>query len=80
MLFFQCPENVYKKNGEPCKSNIGFCFNGSCPTRDNSCTAIWGQGSKASEQICYIQFNILGTMRGNCGFDATGNYIKCSHK
>lgn len=77
-LTFQCPPNVYKKNGNPCKGGLGFCYHGECPTADNQCQTIWGMGSKMSEKVCYQQFNAQGTIRGNCGIDGNGVHLKCT--
>ena len=41
----QCPQDIYKKNGNRCESNTGTCFNGICPTLNSQCRLIWGDGS-----------------------------------
>jgi hypothetical protein len=76
----QCPQDIFKKNGNICQNGKGFCFHGECPTLDNQCSVIWGQGSRASELICFQQFNALGNVNGNCGKDANGNHLKCSQE
>ena len=40
----QCPQDIYKKNGNRCESNTGTCFNGICPTLNSQCRLIWGDG------------------------------------
>lgn len=72
-----CPPNLYKKNGIACKGGKGFCFNGECPLPDMQCQSIWGMGSKRSDTVCFVQFNAQGTLRGNCGTDGNGHYVKC---
>ena len=41
----QCPSDIFKKNGNLCESNKGYCFNGNCPTLDSQCRLIWGDGT-----------------------------------
>ncbi|KAJ8865545.1 hypothetical protein PR048_033065 [Dryococelus australis] len=40
----QCPHDVHKKNGNPCGTGTGYCFNGVCPTLNIQCEQIWGYG------------------------------------
>ncbi|UYV79269.1 ADAM22 [Cordylochernes scorpioides] len=73
----QCPEDVYKMNGTPCKS--GYCYFGSCPIPDDQCAYLWGDGALSSDLECYKKFNEQGSINGNCGKDShTGNFLKCS--
>ncbi|XP_076396944.1 disintegrin and metalloproteinase domain-containing protein mind-meld isoform X4 [Megachile rotundata] len=73
----QCPEDVYKKNGNPCSNNAGYCFNGVCPALNLQCDQIWGYGGIAADEQCFEQFNSKGSLTGHCGTDASGHYIKC---
>ncbi|XP_078041038.1 disintegrin and metalloproteinase domain-containing protein mind-meld isoform X3 [Augochlora pura] len=73
----QCPEDVYKKNGNPCSNNSGFCFNGVCPALDLQCQQIWGYGGIAADKHCYEYYNSKGSLNGHCGTDSSGHYIKC---
>nr|XP_018902023.1 PREDICTED: disintegrin and metalloproteinase domain-containing protein 12 [Bemisia tabaci] len=73
----QCPPDVYKKNGNPCANNTGYCFNGICPTFKLQCEQIWGYNGAPGEKECYEQFNLKGSIWGHCGVDNNGNYIKC---
>ncbi|KAF4518677.1 hypothetical protein B566_EDAN002711 [Ephemera danica] len=73
----QCPSDVYKKNGNPCSSHGGYCFNGYCPTLNLQCEQIWGYGGLVADKECFEQFNAQGSLNGNCGKDPTGRYIKC---
>ncbi|XP_065341414.1 disintegrin and metalloproteinase domain-containing protein 33 isoform X6 [Cloeon dipterum] len=72
----QCPVDVYRKNGSPCASNSGYCFNGVCPTLNLQCEQIWGFGGVESDVKCYEHFNSQGSVNGNCG--KYGDFfIKC---
>ncbi|KAL1138172.1 hypothetical protein AAG570_009864 [Ranatra chinensis] len=73
----QCPPDVYKKNGNPCASDSGYCFNGVCPTLDIQCEQIWGYGGIAGDTECFKQFNSKGSLSGHCGTDSEKQYIKC---
>ncbi|OTF73817.1 Mind-meld-like protein [Euroglyphus maynei] len=76
----ECPPDVYRKNGQTCNNGNGFCYNGECPILNRQCSILWGENSKASELICYKQFNAQGTIRGNCGMDTNGQHLKCSEE
>nr|XP_027202474.1 uncharacterized protein LOC113796401 isoform X2 [Dermatophagoides pteronyssinus] len=76
----ECPPDVYKKNGQTCNDGNGFCYNGECPILNRQCSILWGENSKASESICYKQFNAQGTIRGNCGVDTNGQHLKCTEE
>uniref|UniRef100_A0A8D8SE29 Disintegrin and metalloproteinase domain-containing protein 11 n=1 Tax=Cacopsylla melanoneura TaxID=428564 RepID=A0A8D8SE29_9HEMI len=71
-----CPADEFKKNGNPCNKQTGFCFNGFCPTVDVQCEEIWGHGGVAGNQACYDHFNSQGISTGNCGA-RDGHYVKC---
>ena len=40
----QCPVDQLAQDGTSCGSGTGFCYNGSCPTRDSQCKAFYGSG------------------------------------
>ncbi|KAL7287213.1 hypothetical protein TKK_0018644 [Trichogramma kaykai] len=72
-----CPIDVFKKNGHPCASGEGFCFNGQCPALNQQCRQIWGYGGMAADRQCFEQFNSKGSINGHCGTDRSGHFIKC---
>lgn len=72
-----CPLDAYRKNGELCEGNKGYCFNGQCPTLSLQCETIWGTGSQGADKECFEQFNSKGVNTGHCGKDSNGQYIKC---
>ncbi|XP_021934783.1 disintegrin and metalloproteinase domain-containing protein 19 isoform X5 [Zootermopsis nevadensis] len=72
-----CPVDIYKKNGNPCGGNTGYCFNGICPTVNIQCGVVWGYGGIAGDKQCFDQFNSKGSINGHCGIDDNGQYIKC---
>ncbi|XP_046455697.1 uncharacterized protein LOC124203135 isoform X8 [Daphnia pulex] len=73
----QCPLDIYKKNGNQCEINKGYCFNGVCPTLDSQCRLIWGDGGLSGDRKCFEQFNSQGSINGHCGQDSHNNYIRC---
>ncbi|XP_017784808.1 PREDICTED: disintegrin and metalloproteinase domain-containing protein 11 isoform X2 [Nicrophorus vespilloides] len=73
-----CPADVFKKNGNPCGGDSGYCFNGFCPTHAIQCEHIWGYGGVSADLQCYDQFNSKGSINGHCGNDAYGRYVKCA--
>lgn len=76
----ECPGNIYKKNGQECKKGSGFCYRGRCQTSDEQCEYIWGFGAKRSDEKCFGEFNVQGSVSGNCGQDGRGGYLKCSRE
>ncbi|KAB0373382.1 hypothetical protein FD755_015041 [Muntiacus reevesi] len=60
-----CPKDQSQVNGFPCKNAKGYCFMGSCPTRDDQCSELFGHEAKASSDICY-KMNTIGNKFGYC--------------
>ncbi|XP_064455366.1 disintegrin and metalloproteinase domain-containing protein 11-like isoform X2 [Ornithodoros turicata] len=73
----ECPANIYHKNGEECKDGNGFCFHGKCRTSDEQCEYIWGFGAKRSDEKCFAEYNVQGSLSGNCGHDGNDGFVKC---
>ncbi|XP_074642564.1 zinc metalloproteinase-disintegrin-like MTP8 isoform X2 [Tubulanus polymorphus] len=63
-----CPVDVYKANGLPCKNDLAYCYNGTCPTHDSQCKLLWGNTGSVSPSICFSSLNKEGIANGNCGF------------
>jgi hypothetical protein len=68
----QCPQDIFKKNGNQCEINKGYCFNGVCPTLDSQCRLIWGDGiqpqtiSTEKNNLISIDFKMhLGGLSGD---------------
>ncbi|KAG8179953.1 hypothetical protein JTE90_015402 [Oedothorax gibbosus] len=74
----QCPMDLFKKNGYPCKDGAGYCFHGNCPTPNDQCEYLWGYGSVQSDNECFQQFNTQGSLSGHCGSDHQGGFVKCN--
>ncbi|XP_022098303.1 disintegrin and metalloproteinase domain-containing protein 12-like isoform X3 [Acanthaster planci] len=72
----ECPGNVYRQNGEDCKTSDAICYNGQCVTYDDQCRALWGNGATNGHELCY-DFNEQGSNHGNCGMDENDNFIRC---
>ena len=77
------------KNGKECadtEGQLGFCFNGDCPTRTEQCQELWGQGAQPAEEYCFQQYNMMGTASGNCGefnkykFGEGKEFKKCARR
>ncbi|XP_074088204.1 disintegrin and metalloproteinase domain-containing protein 8 [Macrotis lagotis] len=69
----ECPENVFQENGAPCRN--GYCYNGICPTYQQQCQALWGQGASVAADECFrlescsqwSTFNKCGVLHCNGG-------------
>eukprot|EP01104_Vermistella_antarctica_P012507 TRINITY_DN3635_c0_g1_i1.p1 TRINITY_DN3635_c0_g1~~TRINITY_DN3635_c0_g1_i1.p1 ORF type:complete len:874 (-),score=163.89 TRINITY_DN3635_c0_g1_i1:24-2474(-) len=72
-----CPENLYGYNGQSCEDsagNAGYCYEGNCPTRHDTCYNTWvsdvsGNVVSDAQAECYGH-NTWGSQAGNCGFQA----------
>ncbi|XP_041829619.1 zinc metalloproteinase-disintegrin-like 2d isoform X2 [Melanotaenia boesemani] len=72
-----CPEDVFQMNGKPCYNQApGFCYNGQCPTREQHCWRLFGDGVKVGPDVCF-SLNTRGEEGANCGRDKSG-FISCS--
>ncbi|KAM4715326.1 zinc metalloproteinase-disintegrin-like protein H4 subunit A [Anableps anableps] len=72
-----CPEDSFEMNGKPCYSQeLGYCYNGQCPTRAQHCWRLFGEGAKEAPNLCF-NLNKQGQEGANCGNDGH-NFISCS--
>nr|Q0NZX9.1 RecName: Full=Zinc metalloproteinase-disintegrin-like bothrojarin-2; AltName: Full=Snake venom metalloproteinase; Short=SVMP [Bothrops jararaca] len=55
----QCPTDDFHKNGQPCLSNYGYCYNGNCPIMHHQCYALFGSGAIVAQDGCF-KFNDRG--------------------
>ncbi|XP_023932005.1 disintegrin and metalloproteinase domain-containing protein unc-71-like isoform X2 [Lingula anatina] len=77
----ECPSNAYVQDGQPCSAGNGYCFHGRCPSKDQQCQNLWGEGSSSSAYKCYEVYNPTGGMNGHCGRDAsTGEFWECDQQ
>ncbi|KAG8141327.1 putative Snake venom metalloprotein, partial [Naja naja] len=74
----KCPTDSFQRNGHPCQNNQGYCYNGTCPTLTNQCTALWGPGTKMSPGLCFM-LNWNGRSCGLCRKE-NGKKILCAAK
>lgn len=73
------PDNLFKRNTEPCNQGNSFCYNGECQSHTNQCKLLWGSSGHSFDG-CYIK-NLEGTQNGDCGYNLTNkNYYKCTRK
>lgn len=47
-----CPQDLYKRNADLCNTGKAYCYNGTCPSRDDQCKLLWGQTAHSADQ-CY---------------------------
>uniref|UniRef100_A0A0K8RYU3 Metalloproteinase (Type III) 5b n=1 Tax=Crotalus horridus TaxID=35024 RepID=A0A0K8RYU3_CROHD len=60
----ECTDS-FQRNGQPCKNNNGYCYNGKCPIMADQCIALFGPSATVSEDACF-QFNRQGNHYGYC--------------
>uniref|UniRef100_A0A1L8D691 Snake venom metalloproteinase n=1 Tax=Bothrops atrox TaxID=8725 RepID=A0A1L8D691_BOTAT len=49
----QCPTDDFKRNGQPCLHNFGYCYNGNCPIMYHQCYALFGSNATVSPDSCF---------------------------
>ncbi|XP_061585630.1 disintegrin and metalloproteinase domain-containing protein 9 isoform X2 [Cololabis saira] len=74
-----CQSDVFVQNGQPCRNQQAFCYNGKCQHRDGQCQALFGSKAKAAPLNCFLDVNSKGDRFGNCGY-ANHNYRKCESR
>ncbi|KAM8889328.1 zinc metalloproteinase-disintegrin-like jararhagin isoform 1-T1 [Synchiropus picturatus] len=73
----ECPQDSYVMNGKPCFQRAeGFCYNGQCPTHQQHCWRLFGEGAKVGHGACF-ELNRRGEEGANCGRSQLG-FISCS--
>nr|UMW88285.1 snake venom metalloproteinases toxin [Vipera transcaucasiana] len=71
----ECPTDVLQRNGQPCKNNNGYCYNGVCPILTNQCISLFESSVTVAPDRCF-NYNLQGTENFHCGME-NGRYIKC---
>uniref|UniRef100_A0A4W3I0H1 Disintegrin and metalloproteinase domain-containing protein 8 n=2 Tax=Callorhinchus milii TaxID=7868 RepID=A0A4W3I0H1_CALMI len=74
----QCPEDVFRMNGFPCKNGEGYCYKGRCPTHKQHCVDLWGKGTMVAEDVCF-ELNRNGNAHFHCRKTARG-FVACQEK
>ncbi|XP_067430891.1 disintegrin and metalloproteinase domain-containing protein 9 isoform X2 [Thunnus thynnus] len=74
-----CQSDVFVQNGQLCRNQQAFCYNGKCQHADGQCQAIFGPKAKAAPEICFKEVNSKGDRFGNCGYHNYG-YRKCESR
>ncbi|XP_038559192.1 disintegrin and metalloproteinase domain-containing protein 9 [Micropterus salmoides] len=74
-----CQSDVFVQNGQPCRNQRAYCYNGKCQHYDGQCQAIFGPKAKAAPEICFKDVNSKGDRFGNCGYHNFG-YKKCESR
>ncbi|NWZ98578.1 ADA28 protein, partial [Nesospiza acunhae] len=73
-----CPQDRFRVNGHPCRFGEGYCYMGTCPTRDRQCKDAFGPEATEGEASCY-NVNERGTYFGYCRKEQ-GTYLPCNRK
>ncbi|NXQ20251.1 ADA28 protein, partial [Peucedramus taeniatus] len=73
-----CPEDRFRVNGHPCNFGEGYCYKGTCPTRDSQCKATFGPQATDGAASCY-RVNERGTYYGYCRKEQ-GTHLPCKKK
>nr|XP_043882840.1 disintegrin and metalloproteinase domain-containing protein 9-like isoform X1 [Solea senegalensis] len=74
-----CQSDTFAQNGQPCRDQQAYCYNGKCQHHDEQCQAIFGPKAKAAPEICFKDVNSKGDRFGNCGYQNYG-YKKCESR
>ncbi|XP_069378979.1 disintegrin and metalloproteinase domain-containing protein 9 isoform X2 [Paralichthys olivaceus] len=74
-----CQSDVFVQNGQACRNQQAYCYNGKCQHYDGQCQAIFGPKAKAAPEICFKDVNSKGDRFGNCGYHNYG-YKKCESR
>ncbi|XP_051025421.1 disintegrin and metalloproteinase domain-containing protein 5-like [Acomys russatus] len=61
-----CVPDTYSRNGQPCGSGEGYCYNGVCRTAEKQCMKLLGKGVRGAPFWCYEEMNSKGDRFGNC--------------
>ncbi|XP_037546888.1 zinc metalloproteinase-disintegrin-like BjussuMP-1 [Nematolebias whitei] len=73
----ECPEDSFQMNGLPCSNQApGFCYDGRCPTREQHCWRLFGDGAAVGPDLCF-NLNKRGEEGANCGRDQSG-FVPCA--
>ncbi|XP_051925476.1 disintegrin and metalloproteinase domain-containing protein 9 [Hippocampus zosterae] len=74
-----CPDDFYIMDGQPCRDEAAYCYEGRCQTYDSQCRALFAPdpATKAAD-VCFLHANMQGNLFGNCGITSTGDRIKCA--
>uniref|UniRef100_A0A3B4ABM5 ADAM metallopeptidase domain 8b n=1 Tax=Periophthalmus magnuspinnatus TaxID=409849 RepID=A0A3B4ABM5_9GOBI len=55
-----CPDDSFVMNGKPCSDQgPGYCYDGQCPTHQQHCWRLFGEGAKVADDACfYLNSNL----------------------
>ncbi|KAL6094389.1 uncharacterized protein ACO6RY_15811 [Pungitius sinensis] len=74
---WDCPEDAFQMNGTPCfDQGGGFCHSGRCPTHQQHCWRLFGNGASLGSHACF-ELNRRGEEGANCGRNGSG-YVPCA--
>nr|Q3HTN1.1 RecName: Full=Zinc metalloproteinase-disintegrin-like stejnihagin-A; AltName: Full=Snake venom metalloproteinase; Short=SVMP; Flags: Precursor [Trimeresurus stejnegeri]ABA40760.1 stejnihagin-A [Trimeresurus stejnegeri] len=73
-----CPTDDFHRNGQPCLSNHGYCYNGNCPVMHYQCIALFGSNAIVGQDECF-DFNMKGEQYFYCRKEYE-KYIPCAQE
>uniref|UniRef100_A0A8C6R9A0 A disintegrin and metallopeptidase domain 32 n=1 Tax=Nannospalax galili TaxID=1026970 RepID=A0A8C6R9A0_NANGA len=73
----RCPPDITIQDGNMCKKNSFFCYDGDCHDLDARCEHHFGKGSKKAPFSCYEEIQSQTDRFGNCGKDSHNRFIFC---
>ncbi|XP_075891085.1 zinc metalloproteinase-disintegrin-like VMP-III isoform X2 [Nelusetta ayraudi] len=74
-----CPDDSFEMNGKPCYNQAeGYCHDGQCPTHQQHCWRLFGQGAEVGPDMCF-DLNRMGKEGANCGRSRSG-YTPCTRQ
>lgn len=72
----QCPSDEFYHDGSECDGKGSLCYSGKCVSSLKQCQNTWGSDAVNSDMACYVNFNTIGFVNGNCGRNSSG-FVAC---
>uniref|UniRef100_A0A8D2DSV4 ADAM metallopeptidase domain 32 n=1 Tax=Sciurus vulgaris TaxID=55149 RepID=A0A8D2DSV4_SCIVU len=72
-----CPQDIFVHNGQTCKNDKFFCYEGDCHDLDEKCEIWFGKGSRNAPFACYEEIQSQTDRFGNCGIEKNKKFKFC---
>ncbi|XP_047405625.1 disintegrin and metalloproteinase domain-containing protein 32 [Sciurus carolinensis] len=72
-----CPQDIFVHNGQTCKNDKFFCYEGDCHDLDEKCEIWFGKGSRNAPFACYEEIQSQTDRFGNCGVEKNKKFKFC---